>query len=368
MSVENNSTRPRVRRIALAVGFLIVAALAAFVYWFFYMRGLVYSDDARIDGVLVDLSPQVGGNLAELKYKEGDNIKKDELLFSLDKKALQAAVDRAEAEVLSAQAAVEVAEAQYKKAQNGPLPEEIRIASAANRRTIAQENLARDNLERITALHGQEAVSGSSLDDAQTTYKSAREAHRETRGRLKLLKAGTREEDLEATRAGLDLARAKLEAARSALKQAQVSLGFADVYAPFDGIVVRRWLDPGSTVAPGRPVLTVLDPSTLFVSANIEEKDLDAIKVGDMVKVYIDAYPGLKLTGHVEKILLATNSQFSIIPAEGVSGTYIKVSQRVPIRIALESIPDAPLGPGLSVEVRIHIGSAARPVKKTTSG
>jgi len=95
----------------------------------------------------------------------------------------------------------------------------------------------------------------------------------------------------------------------------------------------------------------------LRVEANIEEKKLDLIAVGDEVDIDVDAFPKLNLKGHVTEILRATNSEFSLIPAEGTSGTFIKVTQRIPIRIAIQAPDDIPLGPGLSVEIRIRIGS-----------
>jgi membrane fusion protein (multidrug efflux system) len=105
---------------------------------------------------------------------------------------------------------------------------------------------------------------------------------------------------------------------------------------------------------PGQPVVTVFDPSTLRVDANIEEKYLHRVEIGDEAQISIDAYPGLKLKGRVTDILRAANSEFSLVPAEGVSGTFIKVTQRVPLRLGIEAPADARLGPGLSVEVRIR--------------
>lgn len=106
-------------------------------------------------------------------------------------------------------------------------------------------------------------------------------------------------------------------------------------------------------------MVSVFDPATLRVDANIEEKYLNEVAVGNRVDVEVDAYPKLRLTGRVAEILRTTNSQFSLIPAEGVSGTFIKVTQRVPLRIAIQAPPGLHLGPGLSAEVRIHRGSSA---------
>jgi membrane fusion protein (multidrug efflux system) len=104
--------------------------------------------------------------------------------------------------------------------------------------------------------------------------------------------------------------------------------------------------------------VTVFDPATLRVDANIEEKYLGEIALNDQVDILVDAYPGLHLKGRISDILRATNSQFSLIPSEGVSGTFIKVTQRVPLRIAVATPADLPIGPGLSVEVRIRVGTA----------
>ena len=109
-----------------------------------------------------------------------------------------------------------------------------------------------------------------------------------------------------------------------------------------------------------QPVVSLFDPATLRVDANIEEKYLHEVAVGDAADISVDAYPALRLHGRVTEILRAANSQFSLIPAEGVSGTFIKVTQRVPLRLAVAAPADLAIGPGLSVEVRIHSGTAAR--------
>ena len=107
-----------------------------------------------------------------------------------------------------------------------------------------------------------------------------------------------------------------------------------------------------------QPVVSMFDPTTLRVDANIEEKYLHNVAIGDAADISVDAYPALRLHGRVTEILRAANSEFSLIPAEGVSGTFIKVTQRVPLRIAVTAPPDLAIGPGLSVEVRIHSGTS----------
>jgi membrane fusion protein (multidrug efflux system) len=145
----------------------------------------------------------------------------------------------------------------------------------------------------------------------------------------------------------------------AAVASARGNLARCTVRAPFDGWVVRRWLDPGAMPLASQPIISLFDPATLRVDANIEEKYLHDVAIGDEAEISIDAYPALRLKGHVTEIMRATNSEFSLIPAEGVSGTFIKVTQRVPLRISVSVPPELALGPGLSVDVKIRIGSGA---------
>ena len=352
-ALQQNNKSGR-RKIAGALIFLGILALSASGYWYFFMRGTVFSDDARIDGDLVDIAPQIGGVLNTLSVKEGDKVTQGQELFQLDTRALEAAMARAEAEVASSRSALAVAGAQYEKAVNGPIPREIRIAETAMQKAKTQEELARLEWTRIKALAEQNAVTESERDRVKTQWETARQGSDEAAERLNLLREGTRKEDLATSKASVELRKAELEAAEAAARQARVNLEYARVSAPFSGVIVRKWRYPGATISVGTPILTLLNPNSLHVSANIEEKYLNRVGVGDKVNITIDAYKRVSFAGHVEKILRATNSRFSLIPAEGVSGAFIKVAQRVPLVIAFDSPPDLPLGPGLSVEVRIR--------------
>lgn len=357
--VAPQSHRRRQRNRILA-GVLILAALALGlgVYWFFFMRGIVFTDDARISGHLVDVAPEVSGRLVAVDVREGDHCPAGAVLFQLDPTVTAASLRHAEAALVSARADLLASQARCAKVVNGNRPEEVKAAAANLKRLENEEQLARLDLTRAEAMIKANGISQDEYDRARTAYESARQNRESSAQNLALLEQGSRPEDIAAAKADVELARSKVTEAEAAVAVAQGELARCTVKAPFAGWVVRRWLNPGAMPLPAQPVVSLFDPTTLRVDANVEEQDLDGVQVGDRADVSVDAYPQLHLQGQVTRIMRATNSEFSLIPAEGVAGTFIKVSQRVPIRIALTVPPELPLGPGLSVEVHIHSGSA----------
>jgi membrane fusion protein (multidrug efflux system) len=358
MNDNQNNSRSKISRIFLAIGLLVLIAIVVYGYWYIYMRGTVYSDDARFGGHLVDISPEIGGILIDLSVKEGDHVTKGQKLFQIDPAFPQSALTEALAKLGTDKGKLEVAKARYERALNGYRVEEIMAAESTLDRLKADEQLAELEYKRISDLGLKGAASQDQIDRSRSNLDSATHARETALHNLTLLQKGTRKEDINAARADLETAKGQVAESQAAVEKAQLTLERTSAYAPFDGWIVRRWIDPGANLTAGRPVLTVFDPGTLRIEANIEEKNLNSIAIGDEVDINIDAFPKLKLKGHVTEILRATNSEFSLIPAEGSSGTFIKVTQRVPIRIAVNAPDNIPLGPGLSVEVRIHIGSS----------
>ncbi len=351
------------RRSRILIGVAVVAAIAVGVagYWFLFMRGIVFSDDARFAGHLVDVAPEINGRLISVDVHEGQYASAGTVVFRLDPAIPAAALRQAEASLVTARASLAASEAQYEKTVNGSRPEEIKAAEANVARLRSAEEMTRLGYERTLTLFKQSSVSQNDLDLARTGYDAAREGRENAEQNLILLQQGSRKEDIAVAKSDVDLARSRVAEAAAAVDNSRGSLDRCTVRAPFDGWVVRRWLDPGAMPLAAQPVVSMFDPATLRVDANIEEKYLHDVAVGDAVDIAVDAYPALRLHGRVTEILRAANSEFSLIPAEGVSGTFIKVTQRVPLRITVTAPPGLSLGPGLSVEVRVHSGTAPEP-------
>ncbi len=354
---ESDARRKR-RRILTGIAVLAIIALSVFGYWLLFMWGIVYTDDARIGGHLVDLAPEISGRLIAVTVHEGMFVRKGTVVFRLDPAIPQSTLNQAEASLTSARASLVLSEALNEKAVNGSRPEEIKAAEATVRRLQDEEGMARLDFDRIQALFKGSAVSQNDLDRARTAFESAGQSRENAAQNLILLQQGSRKEDVAAARAAVELARSRVAEATAAVENARGNLTRCTVEAPFDGWVVRRWVDPGAMPLAAQPVISMFDPATLRVDANIEEKYLDDVAIGDIAIISVDAYPSLQLKGRVTEIMRAANSEFSLIPAEGVSGTFIKVTQRVPLRIAVTAPPELALGPGLSVEVKIRSGSS----------
>jgi len=351
------------------VAILVVLGAGAFGYWYLFMRGIVKSDDARLAADRVDLAPDLPGRLDRLFVKEGDWVQKGQPVFVLDQSLLTIALEQAHTGVATARASLNVARAQLAKVLHGSRIEQIQMALDAVKGAAAQAQLTETEYARIKKLQSQGAVTKERLDQARAAWIVSKNARRAADHRLALVRHGARQEDIDAAKSGVDAANTRLQAAQVAVVKIRTDIGHSLVRAPFSGPVVRVWRRPGAMLAPGTPVVTLINPATLHVAANVEEKDLRRIAVGDPVDISVDAFPGHTLHGRLTRILRATNSMFSLIPSEGVSGTFIKVAQRVAIRISLDHVPRLPLSPGLSVVVRIHVhGSKASHLSATTAG
>ncbi len=417
---------------------LLAATTVAFAARY-YIHALHYetTDDAFIEGHIVQVSPRIAGHVANVFVDDNQLVKAGELLVQIDPSDYQAKLDQAKAALGAAKAreaaaqanlsiisttssadmnqakagvdqavsAVETAKAQVNAAKGALAMAEAHIlsmdaaidqASAELVATNAEKRRAGEQLPRIEAMHEVAVASDQELTNARAAshaadarsdaaakkVTAARAALEEARAakvsaaaaleqataqvvqaqakvaesQAKLEQAGAAPQRVATVRADLDTASAEVQRLASAARQAELDLSYTRIMASEDGRVTRKGVEAGNYLQPGQAMFALV-PSRLWVVANFKETQLNHIRPGQKVDVSVDAYPGLKLQGHVDSIQRGSGSRFSLLPAENATGNYVKVVQRVPVKITLDEAPDPAhaLGPGMSVEPSVRI-------------
>ncbi|MBX9881175.1 MAG: HlyD family secretion protein [Sphingomonas sp.] len=334
------------------VALLIVAAIAVagFLYWQ-HSRQFESTDDAFVDAHVVWLAPEVAGTLIQVADVDNKHVRRGELLALIKPSGPEAQLAESQAGVAQAQAQLETARAQVTAA------EAARAQAVANARAPlaeaerAAQDLARyQELQRIDAA----AVAGQQLD-------AARAAARQTAASAAAAQSAIRNAaaQVEVADRNVRAAQAQIEARQAQVRQANVTVGNLRLEAPVDGHVFNRSVDLGSYVAPGTALMSIV-PDHIWVTANFKETQLTHIRPGQPVDIKVDAFPGVTFKGTVDSIQRAAGQAQSILPAQNATGNFVKVVQRVPVRIEfdLKNGPDPrryPIGPGMSVVPTVKV-------------
>jgi membrane fusion protein (multidrug efflux system) len=360
--------RSRLRRALplLVPAAALAIAVVAYGPLHFYLTH-VTTDDAHVSGTLVAVAPSVPGHILGFDVREGDTV-------SAGRRIARLRDDLYRAEVLQAEAFLERARSRLVEAEIGLEMEEHRAEPLAARDEsdvmAAQARLAAaraaleqsaSELKRIQRLSDSNLVSSAELDDAvarhrryQAEHEAGEEAVRRAEATRKLTNGHLgplriKQQQIAASEADLSMARAALEAARIRLDGTQIR-------SPVNGIVARTVARPGERVDEGQTVALVRDLDTLWVEANVSEAEIRKVREGQPVSISVDAFPGCTFSGSVVSIGTATASQFALIPQQSAGGNFVKVVQRVPVRISI-SDPECRLKMGLSAVVSINVSS-----------
>jgi membrane fusion protein (multidrug efflux system) len=294
----------------------------------------VSTDNAYVQQDMVSVAPEVNGVITEVLVRENQRVRRGQLLFRIDPRPFRIALANADAQIAAAQ--VQVNQMETRSAGMGA---DIRGAQA-------NLQYQQSELARYQELIRRGFTTRARYDEARHDVEEARE---------RLSNAQAEAANANAAMAGGGEAnQPALQAARVAREQALLNLSRTEVRAPADGVVSQTdRLQVGAAVVTGVPVVTLVRSATTFVEANYKETDLANMYVGQPAEIELDAYPGVEIHGHVASIGAGTGSQFSILPAQNASGNWVKVTQRVPVRIAIDGEPGRPLLAGLSAEVTV---------------
>jgi membrane fusion protein (multidrug efflux system) len=369
----------RLRRGGRARTALVVVTLAVGVAGILAWRhfsGRESTDDAQIDGHVNPVAARVGGTVLAVLVADNQPVEPGTLLVRIDPRDYEVARVRAQADLAENEATARAAHttvpltsttatAQEAAADSDLAGAQARLAAAQAQLREAQgrERQTAGDVERFRPLLARDEISKQLFDATATAADSAR-ASREAAeaavhsaekaidaARARLAQARTGREQVDIVSARAASAAAKVEMARAALEQAKLNLSYTEVNAPVGGVVSRKTVEVGQVVQPGQPLLAIVPLDDVWVTANFKESQLKSIRPGQPVEVAVDAYGGRTYRGRVDSIAAATGSRFSLLPPENATGNYVKVVQRVPVKIVLEPGQDRDhlLRPGMSV-------------------
>ena len=343
-SAKKTMDKGLLRRVLMIGGVLVVAVVSAY----FYLTGGRYigSDDSYVHANKLMVSTDVSGLIQSVHVKEGQPVKKGEVLFTIDPQPFEIALDNANAMLAQAVQDVNSARATYRAALG-------RIAAQQ-----AQVNLTKQTYDRYAALEKQNAIAATLVDQARGAMLGAQA----TLGSLQQAAAT----DLAKLNGDPNMPAEKAPAymkARAARDEAQRQLSHAVVRAPFDGVVSEvDSLQPGTLVISAMSAFTTtsavgLIGSNIWIESDMKETDLTHVHPGNPVDITIDTYPGHHWSGHIENVSAGSDSSFSALPAENASGNWVKVGQRFPVRIVIDQKPGDPaLRAGMSAVISIDTG------------
>lgn len=330
---------PRKRRNIGKLALMLVVPLALLVGGVFYwlsLQGKVSTDNAYLQQDKVSISALVGGEIVEVDVKDGDTVQAGQLLFRIDPEPYRLQIAQANAAIASAQANLTAL-------SNSSDLSGTDISAA--REDIA---FAQSNFERKAALYERGFLTKTEYDAARHAVNQAREQLGQALARQQAAKAKL------ATGSAVPGENPQVAAGKAQREIAELSLSRTEVRAPSAGRVAQAdRLQIGQQIVQGLPVLTIVSEGSSYVEANFKETDLDAMRVGQKAEIHFDAYPDLRLEGRVASIGAGTGSEFSVLPAQNATGNWVKVTQRVPVRIAITGKSPRQLIAGLSAEVTV---------------
>ena len=304
------------------------------------------TDDAFIDGNASQIAAQAAGRVSHLYVNDNQFVHRGDPLVDIDTADIQSKVDQAKAGVLTAQSQAQQALAQVEGQKANAVQAAANARQAEAEYTNAQQDLAR--FKDVDP----DAVSRQQYDQAVAQARAARaklDAARATEG--------TAQAQVKAAVANVGAAQSQVATAQADLETANIQLGYAHVVAPIDGRVTKRAVDVGNVISIGQPILAIVSDN-LWVTANYKETQLKKMRVNQAVTIKIDAVPDVKFAAHVQSFQRAAGSYFSALPAENATGNYVKVTQRVPVKIVFdhpEELQKYNVGPGMSVKPSVSV-------------
>lgn len=341
---EDEKQRPNILRRhpwAFLLGGLAVVALCVgvFFYWLLYMHPYESTDDAFVDARSIAVQPKVGGYLVEVPVTDNQHVEAGQMLFQIDQRDYRIALEQAKAQVAADEAAITNIDAQIQAQYANIDVSKAQVATAEAALKFAQEDAARykDLAERGSGSVQQSQSATSTLQQRQASVQSANAS---------VVAAQKQIGSLQAQRASTQ---AQMARDKAQVEQAELNLGYTTIRAVQPGRVVRLTGGIGALAQAGQS-LSMFVPDDIWVTANYKETQITDMRPGQPVDLVIDVYPGRTIHGTVASVQPGSGTAFSLLPAQNATGNYVKVTQRIPVKIVVKDWPtDVSIGPGMSV-------------------
>jgi membrane fusion protein (multidrug efflux system) len=392
----------------ILIGVVVLLAIAVSAY--FYFAGKESTDDAQIDGHVNPIAARVGGTVLKLNVRDNQQVKAGDVLVQIDPKDYEVALARARAELASAEAdaaaaqanvpitstttssdvsrtsaSVEQARASLSAAQHNVEAAKARLVSANARQRELEaraEKAARD-VERFKGLVAKDEISQQQFDaavadanaagaaadaqkasvaEAETAVSTAESQFAGARGGVGQAEAQARTahtapQQVATAKARLQAAEAQVAQSKASVSQAELNLQYTTIKAAVDGIVSRRTVEVGQVIQPGQSLLALVPLHDIWITANFKETQIESMRPGQRAVIKVDTFGGRKFYGHIDSIAAATGARFSLLPPENATGNFVKVVQRVPVKIVLDegTDPEHSLRPGMSCVPTVYL-------------
>lgn len=303
------------------------------------------TDDAFVEGRLISVAPRVSGPVINLLVDDNDVVKAGQLLVEIDPADYEVKLHQAEAKLAEAKAQLNVTEKQIEEGSSNVNQSYEDVTSARSKLDFATKDH-----KRYTDMYKEGIVSKQDYDNSNTSYTVAQANHKAAAEKSKAMESA-----LESHKAKAEAVQAEIKRLEAEVEQAKLNLSYTKIYAPQSGMVSARSVEKGNYLQIGQPLMNIV-PEHVWVIANFKEIQLTHMKKGQPVSIKVDTYPGKRFKGHVDSIQRSTGAKSSLFPPENAVGSYVKIVQRVPVKIMFdEDIKDYNIVPGMSVVPKVKI-------------
>jgi len=344
---ENEPRKKPNRVLPIILGTILVIGIIFGIKEYIYYGKHVDTDDAQVDGNISPVVARVGGYVDSIYFEENTHVTKDQPLVKIDDRDFKVKLEQAEAAVTGAKSNIGVGQSQIFATAANSSSARAEVASAAAR----LEKVKKD-YDRYANLVKDGSITQQQFDQAKADLEVAQATYRATQDKYKAA-----QEQVGATKSELNVTHTGVSQRQVDVDYAKLQLSYTLVKSPADGITSKKNVQVGQLVQAGQTLFSVVNDNSLFITANFKETQLDKIRNGQKVEIDVDAYPDIKYEGTVYNFSPATGAKFSLLPPDNATGNFVKVVQRVPVKIKINGSKEdlAKLRPGMSVSVSVRV-------------